>query len=180
MLQNTIFSMQVDFNSETETESESCLINHDTTIPPRYNSYGFSSAKQTENISNLDKFLENERINNKKEPWCRLDKTERGKKLIDFANTYKEANQLDEDEFVLLLAFFKDCLDRKRFQKVKDVSYDKETGLIKDIPALTYTKINKHFTLKNTDLKRVSATKSLAPKKTQGTIRNKKDAIINA
>ena len=53
-----------------------------------------------------------------------------------------------------------------------DVIYDKDTGIIKEIPALTYTKSTKHFTLKNID-KRVSTLKSLAPKKTNGTIKNK-------
>jgi len=175
MLQSTFFlsPMEVDVESESHKNVEP------VTLSP-LKSHDFSSAKQIENICNLDKFLENERINNKGEPWCKLDKTERGKKLIEFAATYKETNHLEEDEFLLLLAFFQDCLDRKRFQKVKDVSYDKESGIIKDIPALTFTKINKHFTLKNMDLKRVSATKSLAPKKTQGTIRNKKETIITA
>ena len=136
----------------------------------------FCSSKQTENIQNLDKFLENERNNNKSEPWCKLDKTVRSKKLIEFADTYRENNQLDQQEFEALIIFFKDCLDRKRFQKVKDVIYDKETGYIKEIPALSYIKASKHFTLKNIDAKRVSATKSLAPKKTQGTVRNKKES----
>jgi hypothetical protein len=57
-------------------------------------------------------------------------------------------------------------------QRVKDVIYDKTTGQIKEIPALSYTKTNKHFTLKNLE-KRVSTLKSLAPKKAQGTIKNK-------
>ena len=71
-----------------------------------------------------------------------------------------------------MVTFLKDCLDRKKLQRVKDVIYDKTTGQIKDIPALSYTKSNKHFTLKNLE-KRVSTLKSLAPKKTQGTIKNK-------
>ena len=70
------------------------------------------------------------------------------------------------------MAFLRDCLDRKKLQRVKDVVYDKTNGSIKEIPALSYTKANKHFTLKNMD-KRVSTLKSLAPKKTQGTIKNK-------
>ena len=57
-------------------------------------------------------------------------------------------------------------------QRVKDVIYDKINGTIKEIPALSYTKINKHFTLKNID-KRISTLKSLPVKKTQGTIKNK-------
>ena len=45
-------------------------------------------------------------------------------------------------------------------------------GIVKDIPALIYTKASKHFTLKNID-KRVSTLKSLSIKKGQGTIKNK-------
>jgi len=63
-------------------------------------------------------------------------------------------------------------LDRKKLQRVKDVIYDKETGTVKDIPGLVYTKGTKHFTLKNID-KRISTLKSLPPKKAQGTIKNK-------
>jgi hypothetical protein len=66
----------------------------------------------------------------------------------------------------------RDSLDRKRFQRVKDVDYDKSTGKIKDIPALFFNKSTNHFTLKNID-KRVSTLKSLPPKKgIKGTIKN--------
>ena len=63
-------------------------------------------------------------------------------------------------------------MDKKKLSRVKDVIYDKVNGVVKEIPALTYTKANKHFTLKNID-KRISTLKSLAPKKVHGTIRNK-------
>ena len=76
-----------------------------------------------------------------------------------------------EDEVRLLNIFLKDCLDRKRLQRVKDVEYDKLTGEVKMIPSLTYVKGTKHFTLKNMD-KRVSTLKSLPPKKIRGTIKN--------
>ena len=91
---------------------------------------------------------------------------------------YKTDNELDDDEAQLLINFFKDSLDRKKLQRVKDVVYDKANGTIKEIPALTYTKSNKHFSLKNTD-KRVSTLKSL--KNTHGaTIRNKNKAASQA
>jgi len=129
-------------------------------------------TKSANDLSNLEKFLENEQNNNKNDPWCKLDKTIKTKKLIEYVNLYKTENNLDEEESELLIIFFKDCLDRKKFQRVKDVIYDKATGLIKEIPALSYTKATKHFTLKNID-KRVSTQKSLPVKKTQGTIKNK-------
>jgi len=136
-------------------------------------------TKSFNDLTNLDKFLENEKNNNVNEPWCKLNKTIKTKKLQDYVNSYKEENNLSNEESELLLTFLKDCLDRKKLQRVKDVIYDKETGIVKDIPALFYMKTTKHFTLKNVD-KRVSTLKSLAPKKTgQGTIR-KKNEIVNS
>jgi hypothetical protein len=136
-------------------------------------------TKSSNDISNLDKFLENEKNNNVNEPWCKLNKTIKMKKLQDYVITYKEDNNLSDDEGELLIGFLKDCIDRKKLQRVKDVIYDKENGKIKEIPALHYMKSSKHFTLKNLD-KRVSTLKSLAPKKTgQGTIRKKDSTKTN-
>ena len=135
-------------------------------------------TKSENDLSNLDKFLEDEKNNNVNEPWCKLNKTIKTKKILDFVEKYKSEKILDQEEEKALLAFLKDCLDRKKLQRVKDVVYDKTNGSIKEIPALSYTKANKHFTLKNMD-KRVSTLKSLAPKKTQGTIKNKNTAKVS-
>jgi len=129
-------------------------------------------TKSSNDLSNLEKFLENEKNNNNNEPWCKLNKTVKTKKLIEFVDLYKKDKNLDEEESKLLVTFLKDCIDRKKLQRVKDVSYDKSNGIIKEIPALTYIKSKKHFTLKIVD-KRVSTLKSLSIKKAQGTIRNK-------
>ena len=126
-------------------------------------------TKSENDMSNLDKFLEDEKNNNVNEPWCKLNKTVKTKKLLEYVEKYKTDKCLDGEEEKLLTIFLKDCLDRKKLLRVKDVIYDKTNGTIKEIPALAYTKINKHFTLKNMD-KRVSTVKSLAPKKGQGTI----------
>jgi hypothetical protein len=91
--------------------------------------------------------------------------------LLAFAEAYRKENELGEDEEKLLIAFLKDCLDKKRIYRVKDVLYDKDAGLIKEIPALAFNKATTHFTLKIMD-KRVTTQKSLAPKKA-GTARNK-------
>jgi hypothetical protein len=129
-------------------------------------------TKSSNDLSNLDKFLESEKINNSNEPWCKLNKTIKSRKLIEFVNLYKEQQNLDEDESTVLTAFLKNSLDKKKLLRVKDVIYDKDSGTIKEIPALIYTKANKHFTLKNVD-KRVSTLKSLSLKKGNGTIKNK-------
>jgi len=136
------------------------------------NGVQITETKSSNDLSNLDKFLEAEKINNSNEPWCKLNKTIKTKKLLEYVEIYSKDKELDEDETKSLTAFLKDTLDKKKLSRVKDVIYDKVNGVIKEIPALVYTKSNKHFTLKNMD-KRVSTLKSLAPKKSNGTIKNK-------
>ena len=137
------------------------------------------NEKESNNMDTIDKFLEIDKKNNTNEPWCKLNKTIKTRKLMDYVEKYKKTNNLTHEEGVNLLHFFKDCLDRKKLHRVKDVIYDKENGTIKDIPALTYVKSTKHFTLKNID-KRVSTLKSLAPKKINGTIRKKEASVIDS
>jgi hypothetical protein len=130
-------------------------------------------TKTTNNLSNLEKFLEEEKNINKSEPWCKLNKTDKTKKIIDYVDIYKTDNNLDQDESDLLTIFLKDCLERNKLKKVKDVVYDNVLGIVKEIPSLHYTKENKHFTLKNME-KRMSTLKSLSVKKSNSsTIKNK-------
>jgi hypothetical protein len=132
-------------------------------------------TKSSSDLTNLEKFLEDDKQNNKNEPWSKLDKTIKTKKLLSFAEKYIKDKNFGQEEEKLLVAFLKECLDRKKLQRVKDVDYDKVSGEIKDVPALSYNKSTKHFTLKNVD-KRVSTLKSLPPKKgaTRGTVKNTK------
>ena len=127
-------------------------------------------TKSSNDISNLEKFLNDEQIHNSNEPWCKLNKTIKMKKLLEFVEVYKKDKKLDENEVKQLMTFFKDSLDKKKLCRVKDVVYDKVNGNIKEIPSLTYIKSTKHFTLKNMD-KRVSTLKSLAPKKINESIK---------
>ena len=58
-------------------------------------------------ISNLDKFLELEKTNNSNEPWCKLNKTIKTKKLIEFVTIYVNENQMTAEEGKLLIVFLK-------------------------------------------------------------------------
>ena len=129
-------------------------------------------SSSSDDLTNLDKFLEDNKTNSLNEPWSKLDKTIKTKKLILYAESYSKNNTFNPEEELLLVAFLKDCLDRKKLQRAKDVDYDKNTSEIKDIPALFYMKTTQHFTLKNVD-KRISTLKSLPPKKVK-TIKNHK------
>jgi len=141
------------------------------------NGVPLQETKMSNDISNLEKFLESEKNNNRNEPWCKLNKTIKLQKLNDYVELYSNENNFNKEETTLLINFLKDCLDKKKLTRVKDVIYDKNDGVIKNIPALTYIKASKHFTLKNID-KRVSTLKSLAPKKVNSTIKNK-NIVIN-
>jgi hypothetical protein len=129
-------------------------------------------TKSASDLTNLEEFLENEKNNNQNEPWCKLNKTMKLKKLIDYVRVYKEKNTLDDDEEMQMVTFFRECLEKKKLYRVKDVSYNKETGVVVDIPTLVYTKVRRHFTLKNTD-KRASTLSSLTPKKLSVKEKNK-------
>ena len=135
------------------------------------NGNNLNESKHSDNLSNLEKFLEVDKNNNQNDPWSKLDKTVKTRKLAVFADNYAKEKNLDETEIQLLNSFLKECLDRKRLQRVKDVDYDRKTGEVKMITALSYHKGTKHFTLKNID-KRVSTLKSLPPKKNRTTAKN--------
>ena len=138
-----------------------------------------TETKISNDMDNLEKFLETEKNHNKAEPWCKLDKTIKTRKLLVYAEEYKEKHSLTPTEEQLLLRFLRECLSKKKLARVKDVIYDKETGTVKDIPALMFNKQTRHFTLKNLE-KRVSTLKSLPPKKTVSAKTSKKNDSIRS
>jgi hypothetical protein len=124
----------------------------------------WSNRKNTTSLSNLEAMLETERIENDCENWSKLSKTIKIKKLLIYADKYRNENNLSQDDYEKLIIFFKDCLDKKKLQRVKDVDYNRETGEITNISALIHNKTSNHFTLKNI-YKKVSTLKSLQKKK---------------
>jgi hypothetical protein len=125
------------------------------------------NEKQTEDVLSDDELNNNTNEEEKEgtENWCKLNKTIKLQKLIQYATTYAFANNLDQSDIDNLISFFQVCLDKKKLYRVKDVVYNKETGVITNIPSLVYSKLQKKFTLKNTDTKRNSTLKALAPTK---------------
>lgn len=124
-------------------------------------------------IDKLDLFLQNDIITIQNEPWTKLDKTVKTRKIIEYVSFYSEENNMTEEESQELTIFLKECINKKRIHRVKDVVYDKTAGKIKNIPGLSYVKSTKKYTLKNTD-KRVSTLKNLPPQKST----QMKDSII--
>jgi hypothetical protein len=108
----------------------------------------------------LSNFLENESCANKKENWSKLDKTQKIKKLITHIDNLQKKYKLSDDETSKCHKYLLKCLERKALSKVKDVIYDKETGLISEIPNLHFDSIERVFILKKDD-KHVSTVKCL-------------------
>lgn len=118
------------------------------------------------NPQNIDELLENEKKSNKKESWNKLDNTLKIDKLHNFANSYGEKNNYAMIEIKTLKKFFSTAVRSNKLKKTKDVLYNKDTGIVTDVPSLFFSKISRKFTLKNLDSKRVSTLKSLTPKRT--------------
>ena len=121
-------------------------------------------------FSAIDALLENEKQQNKKDAWNKIDKTVKIQKLHEFSEKYGKENSLPAKDVKGLKSFFSESLDKGKLQKAKDVVYDKEKGTVTSIPALFFNNLNRMFTLKNMDSKRVSTLKSLTPKRVATTI----------
>ena len=125
----------------------------------------------------VDQLLEKEKQHNKTESWNKLDKTVKIQKLHGFAEKYGREHSLAIKEIKSLKLFFNDCLEKNKLQKTKEVIYDKTTHEIQSIPSLFLHPVNRNFTLKIMDPKRVSTLKSLTPKRTSITNREEDSNI---
>jgi len=129
------------------------------------------------NITNVDLYLEKESNSSKNETWSKLDKSIKIKKMNDYVNLISKEYKLSALEIKTLKKDLNNYLDKKQLQKIKDVVYDKETGIIKNIPNLLFNKNNRKFTIKRTEKTNLT-TKSLGPKKSatkKNITREKKD-----
>jgi hypothetical protein len=117
------------------------------------------STSDSKTAMEVSQFLEKESRVNKAEPWCKLNKTLKLKKMVEFSLKYKETYDLSEEEHCKLNTFLKDCLNRKKLLKVKEVVYDKVNGVILEIPVLVKNETKNRFTLKRPVSKKVSTTK---------------------
>ena len=134
--------------------------------------YNNLSPRDTNDVNNINDFLEKEKQTHTNELWSKLDKTIKMQKIRVFVDDYSTINNLTLKESKFLLSFLTTSLDQKRLAKSKDVIYDRENGVIKSIPSLLFNQLNRKFTLKRCE-KRQSTLKSLPPKKVNKTRDNK-------
>ncbi len=136
----------------------------------KYNEQNNDNAMNDEKLNRLNEILEKETQLNKKDAWNKLDKTVKLQKLYEFADRYVASDEIMNTQSasaknpVNLKLFLSESLNKGKFQKAKDVVYNKETGNIVSIPSLAFNNVNKSYTLRILDPKRVSTLKSLAPR----------------
>jgi len=108
-------------------------------------------ASKYENLSqsqtNIYEFLAQESQSNHQASWNKLDMTTKKHKLVDFAQIYGQENEYTPEKIQELVEFFQECLEKKKLHLVKEVLYNKETGVISKIPALCFNKTKQKFTL---------------------------------
>ncbi len=118
------------------------------------------ASKTEEDIENI---LEKEKNLNLSVPWTKLEKGTKIKKLVAFSEKYGIDNKLSKDEVLKLKTLLKNAIDRKHLQRMKDITYDKETGTIIDIPLLSFDQETRNFILRRQEKK--STQKSFTPYK---------------
>ena len=123
------------------------------------------SVNTTSSENDIDSFLEKERKTNQNEPWNKLNKTDKLSKLKAFSQFFIESEEINTDYEDKLYKFLKMNLDNKKIQKVKDLVYDKENGIISEIYGLKLLKEVGRFYLSKPGDQHVSTSKNLAPTK---------------
>lgn len=136
----------------------------------KYQEQKDEDSTNDDKLNKLHEILDKETQLNKKDAWNKLDKTVKLQKLYEFADRYVVSEEIAGTQSasarnpVNLKLFLSESLNKGKFQKAKDVVYNKESGNITSIPSLVFNNLNKAYTLKIMDPKRVSTLKSLAPK----------------
>ena len=99
-------------------------------------------------LTNIEDILDREREREQKEPWNRIDKTAKVQKLLAYADAVASREKLSKQDRLSLRTQLIAYLDKKLLQRNRDVTYDKEEGVITDIPALEWASSPNRFTLR--------------------------------
>ena len=123
-----------------KTDNDECIelknINYQTML--LNNKSNINSNTLSECTEKIDNFLSKEKKLNKNKSWSKLSKANKLKKLQLFSVTYSKKNKLSKEDEKKLRTYLLEALDRRKLQRIKDVSYDIEKGIILEIPKLIF------------------------------------------
>ena len=114
--------------------------NNNFIIPSKNNNF--------QNLASIENILDKERETYKLVAWNKLNNTIKRQKIDVYVDEFSQKNNLSNDDKKLLLDSILKYLNKNMLNKAKDVSYDKEKGVILDIPILEYNHSNKRYTLR--------------------------------
>jgi len=147
-----------------KTKSDECLELKNIKYQTMLINNNSSNFHTKENINNIEDFLFKEIELNKKLPWSKLDQGLKLKHIRNFVKEYTQKNELTEKKEKILSDFLKSCMERKKLQRIKDVTYDISCGKIICIPTLQFNKVSNKFILKKKEKNGASTLSCLAPK----------------
>jgi hypothetical protein len=116
----------------------------------------------TVSSADVEAILERERTIVRSVTWARLERSTCISKLREFATVFGLENEMTLDEKTSLAEYLIIAYERKRLERARDVSFDKDTQNITDIPCLTFNKSSRKFTLSRSE-RRVSSSAALGP-----------------
>jgi hypothetical protein len=102
----------------------------------------------TTDTKNIDEILNQEMESNKKMQWNKLNKSNKLVLLKSFSSDHCKDKNYNKEIEDILIDFLTVSLERKRITKIKDIIYDTKSGVIKDIPNLSFDPIKNKFTLR--------------------------------
>lgn len=95
-----------------------------------------------------------------KQPWNKLEKGMKMNRILLYVDSQKQENSLSNNQTRdLKNILFRGC-ENGMFNKLSDVKYDSETGLIESFKQLEYNESSKKYKLKTSGTKNRSVSKS--------------------
>ena len=129
-------------------------------------------------MQDLEAFLRKEQQTNMTNgSWSKLSRSLKIKKVSEYALAYKIEHNLTDDEGEKLRVFLKECINKNKIQKVKDISYDKNTGHVNKINILGYNGQTGKYTLKNSDVVKKTGTLKRSVVSSNIVLPSDKDAV---
>ena len=108
------------------------------------------TIENEKNEETINSFLLNELKEHKKQPWNKLTKTEKIKKINNYIeNKLKIEHALSPSECKQTQKYMSSMIDRKKLAKNSDLEYNEETGVIDKIHVILFNIPLRKFTLNN-------------------------------
>ena len=120
------------------------------------------NTKKNESIMDIDSFLKKDKESNRVKSWSKLSNASKLQKILVYSDEYTKTHNLSEEQCKNLKQFLIESMEKKKLQRIKDVTYDVKKNKIINIHGLTFNTHRKKFTLKSKDRK-TNTLKSLPP-----------------